>query len=309
MTDRSALHWFPVFVSDWLTSDDITLMLPEQEGGFFRLLLRAWGKGDAEPSLPTDDATLAVFSRLGTRWKKLGGLVRAQFEERDGKLYNVKLSEVWNEQQHKHGKAVERGGKGGRTRAANRKNSSSSATANLNQSELESEEELEASAPHGAEKLLASSAPDGGLAPAGAAPPAPGEPERSGDYLDRPSTREALFRAGVRPGDVRDRPRHPAPIHELEAEHDERATQYDGLLLELSGAWIETHPVEAKAIGAVQRAALGLPVTGNIPDTKISLLRACVVEAIRKQEGWAKLDQWDGSETLASYAHPPAGAA
>lgn len=112
------LHWFPVFVADWLTSDEITLMLPEQEGAFFRLLLRAWGKGVAEPSIPSDDASLATLSRLGKRWGKLGPLIREQFEERNGRLYNAKLSEVWNEQQTRHGQAVVRGRNGGKARAA-----------------------------------------------------------------------------------------------------------------------------------------------------------------------------------------------
>ncbi len=123
------LHWFPVFIADWLTSDAITLMLPEQEGAFFRLLLRAWGKGAVEPSIPADDASLATLSRLGKRWGKLGGLVREQFTERDGRLYNAKLSEVWADQQQKHDSAVERGKLGGRSRAAKGKQSSSSATA------------------------------------------------------------------------------------------------------------------------------------------------------------------------------------
>lgn len=114
------LHWFPVFVADWLTSDEITLMLPEQEGAFFRLLLRAWGKGVAEPSIPSDDASLATLSRLGKRWGKLGPLIRAQFEERDGRLYNAKLSEVWNEQQTKHGQAVVRGQNSAKARADKR---------------------------------------------------------------------------------------------------------------------------------------------------------------------------------------------
>jgi len=148
MSNRTSLHWFPVFVADWLTSDAITLMLPEQEGAFFRLLLRAWGKGVDEPALPDDDKVLAVLSRLGKRWAKLGPLVKEQFEAREGRLFNAKLSEVWDAQQSSHRQAVERGKLGGRTRVANLKSGLSSSQDTLKQLEVELEvEEEKSSAP------------------------------------------------------------------------------------------------------------------------------------------------------------------
>ncbi len=116
------LHWFPAYVDKWMSSKAINAMLPEQEGAFWRLLLCCWGNGESEPSLPADDASLAQMSRLGSRWKKLGGLVRDQFEERGGKLYNEKLSEVWRDQQIKHGVAVANGRKGAKKRAENKRN-------------------------------------------------------------------------------------------------------------------------------------------------------------------------------------------
>lgn len=160
------LSWFPVFVADWLTSDDVTLMLPEQEGAFFRLLLRAWGKGGAEPSLPAVDRDLAILSRLGRRWAKLGPLVRAQFTERDGRLYNERLSTVWTEQQSKHERAIDRGRIGGRTKADNAKNNSSLARDTVQHTE----KEAVVSTPNSVEKQQP--AAPSALAPVGAALPA-----------------------------------------------------------------------------------------------------------------------------------------
>lgn len=114
------LHWFPAYVDKWLSSAAVAMMLPEQEGAYWHLLTVMWGKGKVEPSLPDDDAALAQMSRLGKRWKKLGPLVRAQFQSRDGRLYNAKLSEVWLEQTRKHDSAAARGAAGGNARKKNR---------------------------------------------------------------------------------------------------------------------------------------------------------------------------------------------
>ena len=111
------LFWFPAYPSDWLGSPAISMMLPEQEGAYWRLLNLAWGNGDAEPSLPNDPAALAQMSRLGRRWKKLGPIIRAQFVEREGRLYNHKMSEVWRDQQDKHDRAVAKASLGGKARA------------------------------------------------------------------------------------------------------------------------------------------------------------------------------------------------
>jgi uncharacterized protein YdaU (DUF1376 family) len=104
-SSMAELHWFPLYVTDWLTSRSVTAMLPEQEGAYLRLLIQAWGDGSAEPRLEDDARKLAAWSRLGNRWKKLGPAVRAEFVERDGMLFNLRLSEVWQEQQKKHATA------------------------------------------------------------------------------------------------------------------------------------------------------------------------------------------------------------
>lgn len=115
------LHWFPFYAKDWRTSNAVRAMTPEQRGAYVELLVAAWSDGEDEPSLTADDTALAGLSGLGARWKKAGTIVRAQFVERGGRLYNGKLSEVWADQQKKHQQAVERGVRGGKKKAANGK--------------------------------------------------------------------------------------------------------------------------------------------------------------------------------------------
>ena len=157
----SELHWFPFFAKDWLSSPARMAMTPEQRGAYIDLLCVAWGNGDVQPSLVDDEHMLSALSGLGKRWTKLGPMIRAQFTaDGTGLLYNHKLTEVWNEQQTKHDKAVERGKSGGRTRADNRKIKSSLARANGVDGayQSESEEAVEALT-----VLLPASAPGGAL--------------------------------------------------------------------------------------------------------------------------------------------------
>src|SRR5689334_9245019 len=145
-------------------------MLPEQRGAYIDLLAYAWGSGDVMPCLDNDEAKLASMSGLGTRWKKLGALVRAQFDEVEGKLYNAKLTEVWTEQQIKHGRAIARASAGGKAKARKRGASSTEQVGDENRlygRDRELEEAVEA--PKG---LLPASAPVGALALEGARAPA-----------------------------------------------------------------------------------------------------------------------------------------
>jgi hypothetical protein len=125
---ENTLHWFPFFAKDWLSSPARMAMSPAQRGAYIDLLAFAWGNGDAEPCLDPDPLILAGLSGLGRDWKRLSPLILAQFKERDGLLYNAKLSSVWRDQQAKHHTAVERGRTGGQKKAANRKLNSSSAS-------------------------------------------------------------------------------------------------------------------------------------------------------------------------------------
>lgn len=101
---------FPCYSGDWLGSARIAAMLPEQEGAYFRLLLYAWE--DEGCCIPSDDASLAGMSRLGSRWKKLKAPILACFDtcpEHDDRLVNQKLWEVrqsqseFSEQQRRAG--------------------------------------------------------------------------------------------------------------------------------------------------------------------------------------------------------------
>ena len=92
---------FLMYVDDWLSSGRIDLMDAYEERGYFRLLLRAWKQPDC--GLPTDQLTLAAWSRMGTQWfretadktlrtagKTSGQKVLECFVERDGRLFNEK---------------------------------------------------------------------------------------------------------------------------------------------------------------------------------------------------------------------------
>ena len=55
MTVRSpAFQFYP---NDWLSSQNITLMTPAEEGAYIRLLCYAWA--DPDCSIPNDDEILA----------------------------------------------------------------------------------------------------------------------------------------------------------------------------------------------------------------------------------------------------------
>jgi uncharacterized protein YdaU (DUF1376 family) len=87
-TERFAAFLF--FVEDWLSSTAVDLMTADEERGFLRLLLHSWKTPDC--GLPNDDRILAHLSKLGKLWHgKSGAAVRAEFIERDGRLFNERL--------------------------------------------------------------------------------------------------------------------------------------------------------------------------------------------------------------------------
>jgi uncharacterized protein YdaU (DUF1376 family) len=102
--DTDRLPYMPWYVDDWLSSDTITGFSVEQEGAYARLLMRAWKQPGC--SLPNDDAILARFSRLGSRWRKVGRpIIDACFVRENGRLVNLKQREIWREVQEKSAKA------------------------------------------------------------------------------------------------------------------------------------------------------------------------------------------------------------
>ncbi|HEX3745398.1 MAG TPA: DUF1376 domain-containing protein [Bryobacteraceae bacterium] len=81
---------FLFYCEDWLSSTAIDLMTAAEERGYLRLLLHAWKNADC--GLPNDDKSLAQLSKLGRAWMGASGaVVRAQFFEKDGRLYNQRL--------------------------------------------------------------------------------------------------------------------------------------------------------------------------------------------------------------------------
>ena len=90
----------PVYVADWFGSQSIMLMSLEEEGGYFRLLLQAWASGDC--TLPDDDQSLSVLSRLGQKWfEGSGDKIRRCFKTRKSaagpRLFNEKQLGLWKE--------------------------------------------------------------------------------------------------------------------------------------------------------------------------------------------------------------------
>lgn len=294
MAESSPLPWFPIYRRAWMESPAIAAMLPEQEGAYFRLLVIAWDNGDAEPSLPVGDTELATMSKLGARWKKLGASVRAMFVERDGRLYNTKLSEVWVEQSAKHAKASEKARVAANARALKKRleDAASNASSNASGSAPSSAsgtQNLEAvvSALNSAERQQPPSvapAPEGARS-IGAS---------NGDYFASPSVREELKRRGFRPnGD--DPSRSPTPLADAEADDRSRSDSYRAELSNKSSAWLVDHRDDAKAIGLDCRADLKLPLEGHVSPIQADSLRAAVVEVIRRREGWPTERSWDGT--------------
>jgi uncharacterized protein YdaU (DUF1376 family) len=107
--------WFKQYAESWLV--ETSLMTPEQEGAFARLLCYAWNNAEAPCMLPNDDAELAAMSRLGTdRWKKSKARLLKHFlvDPRTEMLYHPAQYEQWLEMQDAHRRRSSAGARGGR---------------------------------------------------------------------------------------------------------------------------------------------------------------------------------------------------
>ncbi len=80
---------FMLYCGDWLSSTTILLMTPAEEGAYIRLLCHAWMALDC--GLPAGDEELSVLSRLGAEWTKSAPKIRANFYEREGRIFNERL--------------------------------------------------------------------------------------------------------------------------------------------------------------------------------------------------------------------------
>jgi uncharacterized protein YdaU (DUF1376 family) len=90
-----SLPYFKFFCNDWLGSQNIELMTPEEEGAYIHLLARAWNSENC--SLPDDDNILATLSRLNSNWMKSAARIRERFIAKDGKLFPKKLNRLFKE--------------------------------------------------------------------------------------------------------------------------------------------------------------------------------------------------------------------
>jgi uncharacterized protein YdaU (DUF1376 family) len=114
MTPSPAFQFYP---NDWLSSPRITLMTPEQEGAYIRLLAYDW----ANDGIPDDDAHLATLSRMGEGWFKGGSrVVRECFGKhpsKEGHLTNARLEKEREKQREWRQKSSDGGKKSAASRA------------------------------------------------------------------------------------------------------------------------------------------------------------------------------------------------
>ena len=104
---------FQFYPRDWLSAASVVQMTPEQRGLYIQLLSHGWLEG----SLPADDAAVAALAGCSLkRWQAVGGFVRQQFEERDGRLYQGRLERERRKQMEYREDASEHGKKGARAR-------------------------------------------------------------------------------------------------------------------------------------------------------------------------------------------------
>lgn len=262
------LHWFPTYVADWLSSAGVSQMLPEQEGAYWHLLLLAWGDGTEPPTLPSDDKALAAMSRLGQRWKRLGPLIRSQFDEINGRLVNAKQMAVWTEQQGRYERLASAGKRGGEAKAKKKRgpgDASGDAVAESLAIAKQSELEEAVEAPSG---LLPASAPAGALGVE--APRAPAQAAQ----INNGST-----------GPWRD-PSPPDPDAErLNAEYFAR-------LNARVDQWAADNPDDALELEKTLRTEMGLPHARELSGFQKTALRERYLVEVREQRGWPDCDEW-----------------
>lgn len=89
---------FPFYPNNWLASERVMMMAPEQEGAYIRLLALQWNS--ESQTIPDDDAILSKLSRLDGRWPTLGEAVKECFDsvkDMPGRIRNERLYACWNE--------------------------------------------------------------------------------------------------------------------------------------------------------------------------------------------------------------------
>ena len=88
MTPLSPIQSYPWYISDWRESGAVLSMTAEQRDVYRNLLDVCWRDG----SLPMDERALRKMSFAEPdEWERAWPIVRLQFEEHEGRLYNPKV--------------------------------------------------------------------------------------------------------------------------------------------------------------------------------------------------------------------------
>lgn len=114
---------FQFYPDDWLSSPKISTMTPAEEGAYIRLLSYSWN--DPDCTIPDDDTSLAMLSRLGEGWLNgSGNKLRAcfvQHSKKTGRLFNVRLMKERKKQEDWRKKSQQGGKRSAESRASRSK--------------------------------------------------------------------------------------------------------------------------------------------------------------------------------------------
>ena len=136
-----------MYAADYLSSARMTSMTLEQQGAFMRFIITSWNAGKDEPSIPTDPvAQSKILGITLSRWNKIKGPVLACFEQRGDKLYNPKMTKLWEIQRAKYELRARAGREGGKAKALLQQ-SQKSASGLLKHTDAESDRTKSSSAP------------------------------------------------------------------------------------------------------------------------------------------------------------------
>lgn len=95
---------FQFYPRDFVSSRAVSLMTPEERGGYMFLLCHAWDS-DTPGILPDDDAVLAQLSGLGKRWAKCRAAIARAFVVDGGRWRQERMIEEREAQQERYERA------------------------------------------------------------------------------------------------------------------------------------------------------------------------------------------------------------
>lgn len=89
--DRQRSPWFKLWAAEWITDERLAIWPVERKGALLELRCHAW-RADPPGTLPDDDESLAVLSRLGRRWPRHAAALRSIMTPADGRLRDDELA-------------------------------------------------------------------------------------------------------------------------------------------------------------------------------------------------------------------------